>query len=88
MDIKILERLFFILIKEGTNCTSFEFDMIVEKAKEVFAIGDHAEGNILPSRQVIRIAIDINKSPDRLPTEFPISKRLPVIRCEEWGMGR
>jgi hypothetical protein len=39
--------MFVNLITEGTNCSPFESAVIVEKAKEVFAIGEHAEGNIL-----------------------------------------
>ena len=41
IDIKTLERLFANVITEGTNCSPFESDIIVEKAKEVFAIGDY-----------------------------------------------
>jgi hypothetical protein len=65
LDIKTLERLFANLITDGTNCSPFESDVIVEKAKEVFAIGDHAEGNILQPGQMIWTAIDINEPPGK-----------------------
>ena len=54
IDIKTLERLFANVITEGTNCSPFESDIIVEKAKEVFAIGDHSESGILQPGQMIR----------------------------------
>ena len=65
LDIKTLERLFANLITDGTNCSPFESDVIVEKAKEVFAIGDHAEGDILQPGQMIWTAIDINEPPGK-----------------------
>ena len=37
IDIKTLERLFANVITEGTNCSAFESDIIVEKAKEAGA---------------------------------------------------
>ncbi len=65
LDIKTLERLFANLITDGTNCSHFESDIIVEKAKEVFAIGDHAESNILQPGQMVWTAIDINEPPGK-----------------------
>ena len=65
LDIKTMERLFANLITDGTNCSPFESDIIVEKAKEVFAIGDHAEGNILQPGQMIWTAVDINEPPGK-----------------------
>ncbi len=41
------------LITEGTNCLPFEFEVLVEKGKEVFAIGNHAKHNILEPGQMI-----------------------------------
>jgi hypothetical protein len=65
LDIKTLERLFANVITEGTNCSPFESDIIVEKAKEVFAIGAHAGGQILQPGQMIWTAIDINEPPGK-----------------------
>ena len=61
LDIKTLECLFANLITEGTNCSPFESEIIVDKAKEVFAIGEHAEGNILHPGQMIWTAVDYNE---------------------------
>ena len=65
LDIKTLECLFANLITEGTNCSPFESEIIVDKAKEVFAIGDHAEGQILHPGQMVWTAIDINEPPGK-----------------------
>jgi hypothetical protein len=61
LDIKSCEQLFANLITAGTNCSPFESDIIVEKAKEIFAIGEHREGNILQPGQMIWIALDIEE---------------------------
>jgi len=53
--------MFTNLITDGTNCSPFESEVIVEKAKEVFAIGDHAEGNILQPGQMIWTALDMKE---------------------------
>lgn len=65
IDIKTLERLFANVITEGTNCSAFESDIIVEKAKEVFAIGDHSESGILQPGQMIWTAVDIIEPPGK-----------------------
>ncbi len=65
LDTKTLERLFANLITDGTNCSPFESDIIVEKAKEVFAIGDHAEGNVLHPGQMVWTAVDIAEPPGK-----------------------
>jgi DNA-binding transcriptional regulator YhcF (GntR family) len=65
LDTKTLERLFANLITEGTNCSPFESDVIVEKAKEIFAVGSHAEGNILQPGQMVWTAIDLNEPPGK-----------------------
>ena len=62
---KTLERLFANLIADSTNCCPFESDIIVEKAKEVFAMGDHAEGNVLHPGQMVWTAVDIAKPPGK-----------------------
>jgi biotin operon repressor len=65
IDIKTSERLFANVITAGTNCSPFESEIIVEKAKEIFAIGEHAEGNILQPGQMIWTAIDLNEAPGK-----------------------
>jgi len=69
LDIKCCERLFANLITNGTNCSPFESEIIVEKAKEIFAIGEHAGGNILQPIQMIFTAIDCNE-----PHEKPLKR--------------
>lgn len=65
LDLKTIEGMFTNLITDGTNCSPFESEVIVEKAKEVFAIGDHAEGNILQPGQMIWTALDMNEPPGK-----------------------
>ncbi|NIS25988.1 DUF1670 domain-containing protein [candidate division KSB1 bacterium] len=81
LDIKTMERLFANLITEGTNCSPFESDIIVEKAKEVFAIGDHAEGNILHPGQMIWPAIDINEPPGK-PLKHCKLRRITITHID------
>lgn len=56
-----MERLFANLITDGTSCSAFESEIIVDKAEKIFAIGDHAEGNILQPGQMIWTAVDANE---------------------------
>lgn len=65
LNLKTIEGMFVNLITEGTNCSFFESEVIVEKAKEVFAIGDHSEGNILQPGQMIWTALDMNEPPGK-----------------------
>jgi len=65
LDLKTIETMFSNLITDGTNCSPFESEVIVEKAKEVFAIGDHSEGNILQPGQMVWTALDINEPPGK-----------------------
>lgn len=81
LDIKTMERLFANLITEGTNCSPFESDIIVEKAKEVFAIGDHAEGNILHPGQMIWPAIDMNEPPGK-PLKHCKLRRITITHID------
>ena len=65
LDFKTLEHMFANIITSGTNCSHFESEVIVEKAKEVFAVGNHAEGNILHPGQMVWTAIDHNEPPGK-----------------------
>lgn len=65
ISIKTLESMFANLITEGTNCSPFESEIIVEKAKEVFAIGEHSETNILQPGQMVWTAVDMNEPPGK-----------------------
>ena len=44
LDLKIIESTCTIHITDDTNCSPFESEIIVEKAKEVFAIDDDRRG--------------------------------------------
>jgi len=85
LDIKTLERLFANLITDGTNCSPFESDIIVEKAKEVFAIGDHAEGNILQPGQMIWTAIDINEPPGKPLKHWKLKRIISDVHPNKMG---
>jgi hypothetical protein len=65
LSIKTLESMFANLITDGTNCSPFESEIIVEKAKEVFAIGEHSETNILQPGQMVWTAVDMNEPPGK-----------------------
>jgi len=65
LDIKTCEQLFANMITAGTNCSPFESEIIVEKAKEVFALGEHAEGNILQPGQMVWTAIALDEPPGK-----------------------
>lgn len=77
LDIKTLERFFTNLLTDGANCSPFEPDIIVETTKEVFTIGDHAEGTILQLGQMIRMAIYINEPPGK-PLKLCKLKRFAI----------
>ena len=81
LDTKTMERLFANLITDGTNCSPFESDIIVEKAKEVFAIGDHAEGNVLQPGQMVWTAVDIAE-PAGKPLKHCQLKRIVIIHIK------
>ena len=81
LDIKTVKRLFAKLITDGTNCSPFESDIIVEKAKQVFAIGDHAEGTIPQAGQMIWTAIDIHEPPGK-PLKQCKLKRITITHLD------
>lgn len=74
--------MFVNLITEGTNCSFFEPEVIVEKAKEVFAIGEHAEGNIFQPAQMIWTALDMNEPPGRPLKECKL-RRIILSRIQQ-----
>ena len=44
-------------IVSGTNCSVFESEIIVRKAKEAFRIGEFAEGRVLQDGQMVFHAV-------------------------------
>lgn len=71
IDMKSCERLFTNLIAAGTSCSRFEADVIVEKAKEVFAIGEYAEGAVLQPGQMVWLALSGQEEPGK-----------PLVSCQ------
>lgn len=82
MDIKCCEQLFANLITAGTNCSPFESEIIVEKAKEIFAIGDHAEGNVLQPGQMVWLAVDAQEPPGKALKECKL-KRIIITHINQ-----
>lgn len=58
LDMKTCETMLHNIISFGTNCSSFESEVIVDKAKDVFCLGEYRENNILQPGQLIWLAID------------------------------
>lgn len=72
------------VIVKGTNCSSFEADIITEKAQEILQIGQYTPENTLQPGQMIWKAID-EKEPPGKPLRECIFKtiRLTVHELEE-----
>ena len=54
---KSCESLFSHIIVQGTNCSRFESEIIVEKAKEVSRVGEWSQGRTLQPGQMVYIAV-------------------------------
>ena len=76
LELKSAEETFSRQIVDGTNCSSFESAIIVEKAKEVFRIGEHGDDRVLLDGQMIFYAVSADA-----PSGVPIEKchRLRVV---------
>lgn len=53
------------VIAEGTSCSRFEAEVIVDKAQEVFGLGPHGVDNTLQPGQMIWKAIDATEPPGK-----------------------
>ena len=53
LELKNAEEMFSTQIVSGTNCSAFESEIIVRKAKEAFRIGEFAEGRVLQDGQMV-----------------------------------
>lgn len=72
------------IITNGTNCSSFEAQIITTKAEEVFGIGEYSEDAELQPGQMIWKAIDENEPPGKpLLSCIFLRIRLTVHRVEE-----
>ncbi len=78
LNLKSAEQAFAIKIVNGTNCSPFESDIIVEKAKEIFALGEYAEGRVLQDGQIVFIAVD-SAAPPGVPIR-QCAKRRVVLK--------
>lgn len=75
LRLKSAEEAFTQIITSGTNCSPMEASIIVEKAKEVFAVGEHAEGNVLLDGQVVFFAVAA-EAPPGVPIQQCVKRRL------------
>ena len=65
IDIKSPETAFSNIIVSGTNCSPFESEIILQKAKEIFGIGEYSQMNLLQPGQLIWTAVDIKEPPGK-----------------------
>ena len=68
LELKSAEETFSRQIVDGTNCSSFESAIIVEKAKEVFRIGQYGDDRVLLDGQMIFYAVSAD-APSGVPIE-------------------
>jgi len=77
LDVKTCETMLSNIINLGTNCSPFESDVIVDKAKEVFCIGEYGESQVLQPGQVVWLAVDAQE-PAGKPIKYCTMKRVVV----------
>lgn len=78
---KSCESLFSNIIVQGTNCSHFESEIIVEKAKEVFRIGEWSEGRTLQPGQMVYIAVSCTE-PAGKPLEECAKERIVLTHLD------
>ena len=84
LSLKTAEAAFSGQIVKGTNCSPFESQIIVEKAKEAFRIGQWAEGRVLLDGQIVFHAISAEAPAGVALTQCPkVRLVLSVLRREE-----
>lgn len=79
LDAKTCETMLSNIINLGTNCSPFESAVIVDKAKEVFCIGEYSESQVIQPGQTVWLAVDA-KEPAGKPIKYCTMKRI-VIQC-------
>ena len=57
LSVKTCETMLYSIIFNGTNCSRFESESIVEKVKEVFLINEHSELEIIRPGQMKKLVI-------------------------------
>jgi hypothetical protein len=65
IDIKTCETMLENIIINGTSCSPFESEIIVDKAKEVFCIGEYAETRTMNPGQIIWLAVTASEGPGK-----------------------
>ncbi len=65
LDLKSCETMLANIISQGTSCSPFETQIIVDKAKEVFCIGEHSENGKLEVEQMIWHAVEAKEPPGK-----------------------
>ena len=65
IDIKTCETMLENIIVEGTSCSPFESEIIVNKAKEVFCIGEYSETRTLKPGQMMWLAVSADEGPGK-----------------------
>jgi len=63
MTLKTAGAAFAGLIVRGTNCSEFESEIIVEKAMEVFGLGQWEEPRVLQDGQIVFYAVSVDAKP-------------------------
>ncbi|HEC61690.1 MAG TPA: hypothetical protein ENI27_05485 [bacterium] len=57
LRLKSAEESFGFQIVGGTNCSQYEAQIIVEKARQVFGLGEYSEGKVLQDGQMVFFAV-------------------------------
>ena len=68
LNLKTAEEAFCRQIVGGTNCSAYEAEIIVDKAKQHFGIGEYAEERTLLDGQMVFVAVSEN-APSGMPME-------------------
>ena len=79
LSLKTAENAFCRQVVNGTNCSSFESEIIVEKAKECFGLGQYEEGRVLLDGQIVFHAVDASLPPGiKIEEHCPPAERLQM----------
>ena len=65
IDVKTCENMLETIINNGTSCSPFESEIIVDRAKEVFCIGEYRETTTLKPGQIVWLAVAASEGPGK-----------------------
>lgn len=74
LELKNAESAFLNVVVHGTNCSPFEGEIITEKAKEVFGLGEYSEGRVLLDGQIVFHAVCADEPPGKPLEECSICR--------------